>query len=423
MSKLWQVARYEYKKHVFQKRFIFAVLSMPALVALTIGTIALTAAMGDNDAPVGYVDLAGLLVDPLPAPQRGSSPDDPTMDELLPLIPFETEEAAREALEAKEVQAYYVVSVDYFETNQVDLVYIKRPDGSVNRQFWDFMQINRLGDLPPRIAERAVAGSNLTVRWPDDAPGGGREFSQDTFLNTFIPLIVGIAFVILIMFSSGYLMGAVAEEKENRTVEILVTSISPNRLIAGKVVGTIGVTLTQAAGWILLTIFAVWAGGQILGIALLQNLSLDVKYLAAMAAIAAPAYVMVAALLTAVGATVAEAQEAQQVSGLFMIPLMAPMWVAALILENPDSPIAIGLSLFPPTAVTTFSLRIAFAPVPTWQIVASVALTTICAMGALWLAGRAFRLGLLRYGQRLSWRRLFARGAAAEQSLPGGSHE
>lgn len=423
MSKLWQVARYEYRKHVFQKRFAFAVLSMPALVALTIGTVALTAAMSDNDAPVGYVDHAGLLADPLPAPQRGSSPDEPTVGKLLPLIPFESEIAAREALEAEEIQAYYVVASDYYETNHVDLVYIEAPGGGVNRQFWDFMQINRLGDLPPQVAERAVAGSNLTVRWPDDAPGGGREFSQGTFLNMFLPLIVGIAFVILIMFSSGYLMGAVAEEKDNRTMELLVTSISPNQLIAGKVTGIVGVTLTQAAGWIGLSLLAVLVGGRVLGIGLLQNLSLDLKTLALMAIISTPAYVMVAALMTAVGATVAEAQEAQQVSGIFMLPLMAPMWVAALILENPDSPLAIGLSLFPPTSVATFSLRIAFSSVPAWQIVASVALTTVCAIGSLWLAGRAFRLGMLRYGQRLNWRRLFGRATTAGQPLPGGGHE
>lgn len=423
MSKLWLVARYEYQKHVFQKRFVFALLSMPALVALIIGTVALTAAMSDNDTPVGYVDHSGLLADPLPAPQRGSSPDEPTVGKLLPLVPYETEEAARKALEAKEIQAYYVVSADYFETNKVELVYFEPPGGSVNRQFWDFMQINRLGDLPPQVAERAVAGSNLTVRWPDDAPGGGREFSQGTFLDMFLPLIVGIAFVILIMFSSGYLVGAVAEEKDNRTMELLVTSISPNQLIAGKVTGIVGVTLTQAAGWIGLSLLAVLVGGRVLGIGLLQNLSLDLKTLALMAIIAAPAYVMVAALMTAVGATVAEAQEAQQMSGIFMLPLMAPMWVAALILENPDSPLAIGLSLFPPTSVATFSLRIAFSSVPAWQIVASVALTTACAVGSLWLAGRAFRLGMLRYGQRLNWHRLFDRATTAGQPLPGGGHE
>jgi ABC-2 type transport system permease protein len=287
-------------------------------------------------------------------------------------VAFETEQAAREALESKDIQAYYVVAEDYFETNRVELVYFERPGGNVSRQFWDFMQINRLTDLPPEVAARAVADSNLIVRWPDDSPGGSREFSQKTFLNSFTPLIVGISFVVLVMFSSGYLMGAIVEERENRTVEVLVTSVSPNQMMAGKVLGILAVTLTQLVGWIVLSLFAVWVGGTFLDIGALQNLSVDAKFLATMVAIALPALVMVSALMTALGATVAEAQEAQQMSGLFLVPLMAPVWITGLILEHPNSPLAVGLSLFPPTSVATFSMRLAFAPVPTWQVVASV---------------------------------------------------
>jgi ABC-2 type transport system permease protein len=110
-------------------------------------------------------------------------------------------------------------------------------------------------------------------------------------------------------------------------------------------------------------------------------------------------------------------------SGLFMVPLIAPVWVAALILEHPNSPLAVGLSLFPPTSVATFSMRIAFAPVPTWQVIVSVALTSLCALGALWLAGRAFRLGMLRYGQRLTIPELFGRRRAAGKLPVGGGHE
>ncbi len=423
MSKLLKVAQYEYKKHVFQRRFLLATLSMPFLIALMIGTGALIDSTSKGDAPIGYVDHAGLLENPLPAPQRGSTPNNPTVDKLLPLIAYETEEAAHAALEAKQIQAYYVVTGDYFETNRVELVYFEPPGGNVTSQFWDFMQINRLNDLPPDVASRAVADSNLIVRWPEDSPGGAREFSQETFMNTFLPLIVGIAFVILLMFSSGYLMSAVVEERESRTMEVLVTSLSPNQLIAGKVLGIIAVTLTQLAAWVVLTVLAFLIGGSYLDISLLQNLSMDMGFVINMALIALPSFVMVAAFMTAVGATVAEAQEAQQVSGLFMLPLMAPLWVAAAILENPNSPLAIGLSLFPLTAVTTFSLRLAFLPVPTWQLVASVALTTLCALGALWLAGRAFRLGMLRYGQRLNWRELFPRRRALAQRMAGGGHE
>jgi ABC-2 type transport system permease protein len=409
MSKLWLVASYEYKRHVFKKSFILAILSLPFFFTVSIGAGWLAERLTENDAALGYVDLAGLLNDPLQPPKRGSNPDSPSVPGLVPMIPYATEDAARAALESKEIQAYYVVAADYFETNRVDLVYIEPPDGGVTRQFWDFMQINRLTDLPPQIARRAVADSNLIVRWPDDVPGGGREFSQRAFLNTLLPLFVGIAFLLLLMMSSGYLMGTVVEEKESRTIELLTTSISSTQMMGGKITGVVAISLTQLATWIAFAALTLFIGGQVLRIEVLENLSLDLRIILPIAVLSVPAYVMIAALLTAVGATVTESQEAQQVTGLFMLPLWIPFWFAPAIIENPNSPLALALSLFPPTSLTTFILRQMFSQIPLWQLVTSAAILTACALGAVWLAGRAFRLGMLRYGQRLNWRELFGK--------------
>ena len=408
MSKLWLVAKYEYVRTVFKKSFIMIILSVPLILAFSIGLGWLIDRMENPDAPVGYVDHAGVLADPIPAPQRAGSPNNPSSSDLVTLIPFQTEEEARQALEAGELQAYYVVAADYRQTNRVELVYIEPPGGNVTRQFWDFMQINKISDVSPEIARRAVAGSNLIVRWPDDGPGGGREFSERTFLNNLLPFFIGMVFIMLLFMSSGYLTQAVAEEKENRTMEIVVTSISPGQLIGGKVLGIIAITLTQVIAWAAFAALAVFIGSRYLDIGLLQNLSIDPQIVVTMLAVAAPTYVMLASLMTAVGATVTEGQDAQQVAGLFSLPVAAPVWVAGLIIENPNGPLAVALSLFPPTALSTFAMRIMSVPIPFWQIAVSVTLLILCAGGAVWVAGRAFRLGMLRYGQRLNWRELFS---------------
>ncbi len=421
MSKLWLVFVYEYKRHAFKKTFLFALLSMPLAILLTFGIGHFFDRMENDLRPVGYVDHAGLLTDPLPAPPRGGRPMSPGAPRLVPLLAFETEEAARAALETKQIQAYYVVTADYSRSKQVNLVYFEPPTSNATRQFWDFMQINLLTDLPQDIARRAVADSNLIVRWPDSAPGGAREFSEGTFLATFAPLFGGLAFIILLFMASGYLMGAVAEEKENRTMEILVTSLSPGRLIGGKVLGIIAVVLTQLLAWIVFGVLAVWIGGHVLGITLLQSFALDVSMLGKMTAIALPSFVMIAALMTALGATVTEVHEAQQATAIFALPFMAPYWFAGQILQDPSGPLAVGLSIIPPTSLSTMSLRIGFSPVPNWQLAASALLVTCCALGALWLAGRAFRLGMLRYGQRLAFRELLSGLRASGSSHSGGS--
>ena len=407
MSKLWLVAKYEYARNVFKKSFIFITLSVPLMLAVSVGLGWLINHMENPDAPVGYVDHAGLLADPIPAPPRAGSPDNPSSSDLVALIPYQTEQEAREALESKAIQAYYVVAADYRQTNHVELVYIEPPGDNVARQFWDFMQINKITDVPPDIARRAVAGSNLIVRWPDDGPGGGREFSERTFLNNLLPLFLGLAFIMLLFMSSGYLTQTVATEKENRTMEIVVTSVSPGQLIGGKVLGIIAMTLTQVVAWIAFAALATFIGGRYLDIGVLQNLSVDPPTIITMLAIAAPTYVMIASLMAAAGATVADSQEAQQMAGLFSVPIMAPVWLGAVIIENPNSPLAIGLSLFPPTALSTTAMRIMSVPIPFWQVAVSVALLILSAGGAVWLAGRAFRLGMIRYGQRLNWRELF----------------
>lgn len=401
MSKLWLVASYEYRRHVLQKRFILAMLSVPLIIALMIGMVALVTAIMTNKDAIGYVDHANFLQDPLSPPRPGGAPDEPGVPEPVPLIAFETEQAARQALDAKDIQAYYVIAPDFRESNAVDLVYYKKPGGNVQRQFWDFMQINQLRDLDPQIASRAVADSNLIVHVPSDSGGSAREFSQHTFLNIFVPLIIGFSFVFLLFSASGYLMGAVSEEKENRTMEIVMTSLSADQLMVGKVIGILGVTFTQLLGWVGFAALAVVVGGEYLHIQMLQNLVLDLRIVATTAAIALPAFIMLAGLMTAIGATVAETQEGQQVSGILVLPFMIPVYLLGILIEHPNSPLSVFLSLFPPTSVATFSIRLGFSQVPTWQIATSIAISSVCALASLWLAGRAFRLGMLRYGQRL----------------------
>ena len=415
MNKLWLVARYEYTRHVLQKSFILVLLSVPAVIALSIGLGAYMDSRENKSAPLGYVDLAGVLSDPLPAPPPGSSPNSSGTPALVPLVPYRSEEAARAALDAGRIQAYYVVTAGYLQTNRVDLVYIAPPGDNVRRQFWDFMQINRLRDLPGARAERAVAGPNLAVRWPADMPGGGREFSGESFFDSLLPLFSALTFLILLASSGGCLMQAVVEEKENRTMEVVVTSLSPSQFIAGKVAGIAGVALTQLAGWVVCCVLGVWAGGHLLDIGLLQGLRIDWRIMGTMVALGLPAYVMFAAVLTAVGATAAQAQEAQQVSGLLGLFSAIPFWLAQPILESPNGALAIGMSLFPPTALPALSFRLAFSPVPPWQIGLSVAILTASALGAVWLAGRAFRLGMVRYGQRLRWGEIL-------RPRTGGSH-
>lgn len=402
MSALWSVIQYEYQKHVLKKSFLITLVSVPLLVAVVVGASFVGRILRD-DSPVavGYVDRSGVLSDPL-------VPADDAGEPSVRLLPFPTEEAARTALETAEIAAYYVLAADYSQTRQVELVYREEPDGDAIGAFQDLLRIHLLTGQPPEVARRALAGGRVIVRLPEDE----REFSGTPTAGEFLPAVGGFAFVFLILFSSGYLMQAVAEEKANRTIEILLTSISSGQLVTGKVLGILAVTLTLLVAWGALVLPIVFAGGQILGLEWLCNLHVDPTALVILPALLIPFYALVAALMIAIGAALDEARIGQQITAILILLYVTPLPFILPILNNLNGSLAAGLSLFPLTAPLFLPLRIVFAQVPTWQIVAGVALQSLCAAGGIWLAGRAVRLGMLRYGQRLKWGELLGRSAA-----------
>jgi len=98
---------------------------------------------------------------------------------------------------------------------------------------------------------------------------------------------------------------------------------------------------------------------------------------------------------------------------LFTLPTWIPYMLMYPLMNAPNSPLAIGMSLFPFTAPLTVIIRSGFTPLPFWQIAISVILLVLSAAGSLWLAGRAFRLGMLNYGKRLSIFEIFRRQVQA----------
>jgi len=393
MTKVWQIIKNEYTKHVFQKRFLLSLLSLPGLVVVMVGVGLLVGFLSVDSSPVGYIDNSGVLSNPIPL-EESSSIFEPTIE----FRAFNNEQQAREALEGEEIQAYYIIPENYPEILDVDLVYMEAPGSDVRDQFDQFVKQNldSYQALDPQIKDRLEDGSAITISSFD----GSRQMRQDQWYIIFIPFVAGIMFFVVVMTSGGYLLQAVVEEKENRTMEILVTSVTPSQLMTGKIIGNIGVGLTQLVIWLLFGLIGLFIGGQF--IPELRNISFSGDYIGVLLLVLLPSFVMVAAIMAAIGATMTETKEAQQISSLFSLPMMIPYYLASVIIENPNSPLAVGLSYFPITAPITILMRMAFTVIPAWQIAINIAILVVFAALAIWFAGRAFRLGMLRYGKKLS---------------------
>jgi ABC-2 type transport system permease protein len=398
MTKLWHVAWHEYRRHVFKRRFVLiGLLSVPLLILVMVGLFFLIISLNTNTTPLGYVDYSGLLADPLPAP----APEPP--DRPVPILPFETEAAARSALEAGQIQAYYVLPADYLSTGRLSVIHLGALKSPARTQFYDFLTANLLRSTDPVIANRLVQGAELIVQSPD----GSRSISSKNWFNVLVPIVAGIAFIIAMFSTGGYLMQAVVEEKENRTMEVIITSVSPNQFMAGKIIGDTAIGLTQIILWMLFIVIPILVLRNTMSF--LRGIQIAPQTLLLGVFVMFPAFILVSALMAAIGATVSEAREGQQMVGMLSLPIWIPYMLTSLLMSNPNSPLALGLSLFPLTAPLTMLMRDGLTILPAWQIALSSAIQVLSAVGAIWLAGRAFRLGMLRYGKRLKWREVFAR--------------
>jgi ABC-2 type transport system permease protein len=395
MIKFWRVVAYEYTRHVLRKRFIFALLSVPLFGAFMIGLVIVVVQLEMTSKPVGYVDYSGFLKNPVSAPK----PAPPEKE--VPILAFATEAEAEAALKAGKIQAYYVLPEDYLETSNIRLFYTKEPKISATQQFKNFIMANLIAGYPPEIAKRLSEGSHMTIQTLD----GKRKMSGNDAINFVLPMIAAIVFFIGIFTSAGYLMQALVEEKENRTVEILVTSVSPNQLMAGKTVGIIGVGFTQLIVWGVFAVVAILVGRNY--IEWMRPIKLDLGMVGLMAAVLLPAFVMLSAMTAAIGATVAEGAEGQQIVGFLSLPMWIPVMLVYPLMNAPNSPLAMGLSFFPLTAPLTILIRAGMTIIPTWQMVLGIGLLIVFAIGMLWFSGRAFRMGMLLYGKRLPWSEIF----------------
>jgi ABC-2 type transport system permease protein len=396
MKKFWLVCKHEYLRHVLRKRFIMALLSVPIFMVVIVGVGILAVVLGSDSRPVGYVDQSGLFTNAQVPPNTGRSITPKTQQ-----IRFDNQGSAEEALANKEIQGIFLIAPDYWETGNVILIADTALDSSVTWDFRKFILYNLLTSEPGNLRQRLVNGPEIVIRTVDDV----RQLDSSNPLTFLIPVFSGILFMIAINTSGGYLMQAVVEEKENRTMEIVLTSVSTDQLMAGKIFGNLSVGLTQLAIWLLAA-----AGGIIFALNYFPefaNFGLDTTFVWVLLATFLPAFIMVAALMAMIGATTTETREAQQISALFTIPIAIPFWFMGLIITNPNSPVAVGLSLFPLTAPVTLPMRVMLTNLQFWEVGLPVGLLIIFAAGAIWLASRAFRLGLLRYGKKLSLREIF----------------
>ncbi len=396
MRSFWLMAKHEYRKMVGKRSFLLGTLGIPFLIVVVTGLGIFVSLRGEDDRPLGYVDYSGVLADAVRPPLEVN-------EEMVEMRAFSSETAAQQALEAGDIQAYNVLREDYLQTREVYLFYWEEaPSSEVARDFSDFIRANLAIRHPAEQQMLLLEGPRLTVRSLD----GNREIDSSNPVNFILPFVGAFLFVFVVMGSAGYLLQVVTDEKENRTMEVMITSITPLQMIGGKAIGLMAVSLTQLLIWLAVGVVAVMIGAAY--IPQLQAISIPWSFLVIVAFFFLPSYALIAGLMTAIGGAVTELQQGQQIAGILNLLFMAPFFFIAFFITNPNSPILVGLTLFPTTAFITVMMRWAMSVVPMWQVVLSWLILIGTAVLSVIASARIFRVGMLRYGQGLKLRGVWA---------------
>jgi ABC-2 type transport system permease protein len=402
MRSFWLVAKHEYLRTVVRRGFVIMTVAVPLGMAALIALVIVVESMGADSRPIGYVDHSGTLDPALYA----SLPD---AGERTPIRAFADEASARAALEGEQIQAFFVLPADYPQTLRTDLYYLTDPpDEDAWGDFDDFVRINLVSTMPKDVQDLLLEGPDITVY--DLA--SNREFSEGSIVNVVLPFVATFFFIFATMSGAGYMLGVVAGEKENRTIEVMVTSVTPGQLIGGKAAGLLAASLTQLAIYVVAAVLGVIVAAQY--VPEIQQLEVPWLYLTIMVLFFLPTYALISAVMIAVGSAVTELQQGQQLAGLLNLVFMLPLFLLPLLFQNPGGPLMIFFTIFPTTSFMTISLRWGLGTVPLWQVGAGWVLLLATTIFMIWAASRIFRAGMLRYGQPLTLKTAWAavRGSA-----------
>lgn len=391
MRNLWLVAKHEYRRMVMRRAFLLITLAIPVGMAAIVGLVFIIEKSGQDRSPLGYVDYSGVVDGTGGLAQAASD------EKGVEIRRYPNEEAGIAALERGDIQALFVLPASYPNALQTDLYYLAEPPNKdVWAEFDDLVRRSLLASYAEAVQTRLLEGPNVTVL--DIA--SNREFSEAGMVNVILPFVATFFFFLATMLASGYMFNVVAEERENRTMEVMVTSVTPGQLIGGKALGLLAAALTQ---------LGIYAAAAIVGlmiaaphVEMLQQIAVPWTYLGIMALFFLPAFALISAIMIAVGSSVTDLEQGQQVAGFLNLLFMLPIFLLVLIFENPAHPVAVFFTLFPTTSFLTLSLRWGLGTVPLWQIGVSWVLLVLSAIATLWAAARIFRAGMLRYGQPLA---------------------
>lgn len=431
MNKIGLIIRREYFTRVKKRSFIIMTFLGPLLIAAVYIIPILLALHADNEKrTIAVVDQSHWFE------RQFVSTENQTFIRLDDIDIDSTKRLVQQgffdiALFIPETQLNIPSSAVVYSMKQVPITV----ESHIKEVMKNEIQVQKLlaAGVDPDILESLKTNINLSVIRMDEEGGEKETFTEIQFI---LGLILAVLIYMFIMLFGGQVMQGVSEEKSSRIIEVIVSSVKPFQLMMGKIIGVSLVALTQFVMWILLTGVIYVGFSAAVGITnpeaisqgtvLSQEISntnimdneavqdvLNVVHSIDFGTIIVSfivffllGYLLYATMFAAIGSLVDNNTDSQQFTLPVTVPLIIAIISAVYIVNDPDSSLAVWMSMIPFTSPVVMMVRIPFG-VPIWQVVVSAILLAGTFVGMTWVAAKVYRTGILMYGKKPTYKEIF----------------
>ena len=414
MKNIILIAKREFFTQVKKKSFIILTLLTPLLIIVFGGVVSLMFQANETQMQISVIDKSGLFKDKLKSDQNIR----------YVFSSEETEKSLIKALETtEEMNAVMIIPKKEIHEleNSIEILTNKNLSNEARR--------NIAGNISEIIKAEKINALGISTTQIEDLNKGvnlhvvnvlEKEKKQDSFLvgvKSGLSMFMMYCVFTFIMMYGIRVMRSVLEEKNNRVVEILISSVKPFELMMGKILGVTGVALVQFGVWVVMIFASVMTlgssnVGMVSGVAevqmVLSALS-QVNYgliLFVFVIYFLLGYLFYSAMYAAIGSAVDNETETQQFTLFAILPMMLGFYGSITIMNNPDGPMSFWLSMIPFTSPIAMLARIPF-DVPVWELVLSIGILLVSTLGMVFIASKIYRVGILMYGNKVTLKELW----------------
>ncbi|AKJ40427.1 ABC transporter permease [Methanosarcina barkeri] len=397
-KKTFIVARHEFLKTIKRKEFIFITFFFPFLFAgISVLPAVISGISPTEGQRVGYIDMTGSFEFPESIHREGFSLEPSEVKtSVVEFVMYSDISDARQALQAGQISSYLVIHEDFLKTGTIELYSFEKEASMQNfglsAGLSNIVITSLLKDKVDELTLNRVRDPvNIKFYNVGESGESSEQGINDIFASFGLPFLTAFFLFFSIFSSSGFLLRGVAEEKENRIIEILLSSATPFEILTGKIFGLGAVGLLQVLIWLVV----ITLGS---GYALTVKIEPTTLFLAVIYFIFG--FLFFASVMAGIGAVTSSIQESQQIAGIFTFVAAFPLIFMQMIVTSPDSLFSVFLSLFPISSPVAMLARMGTTSVPLYQILASIFILLISVYVVILLSSRLFRTYLLMYGKR-----------------------